>query len=130
MNSTRIYLFSTPELKIAALAEYLELDPEDFTELSYGDSCMFKGSGGEYLILTETEMEAHWFEALQNYIDECIIPEIERLEGPQSSGWISNYFDSERWIEDARMDGCGHCLATYDGEELELDHNLYAYRTN
>ena len=130
MTNTSEYLFSTTTKKIEALAEYFSLHPDAFTECDYGDGFMFTGNGRDYLILTETEMEAQWNEALENYIEEYIIPEIERLEGPQGDGWISNYFDSEKWKREARMDGCGQFLATYDGHELELDDNLYAYRTN
>ena len=38
-----------------------------------------------------------------------------------------NWEDVINWV--AREDGYG-CLAAYDGEELELQDDLYAYRIN
>lgn len=39
--------------------------------------------------------------------------------------------DLEYLVEDAiRCDGRGHFIAQYDGEEIELSNDLYAYRIN
>ncbi len=62
-----------------------------------------------YLILTDDEADEKWDESLQNYIDECILPEI-----PES---YRTYFDEEKWKDDAKHDGRGHSLASYDGHE-------------
>ena len=40
---------------------------------------------------------------------------------------LINWDDVINWV--AREDGYG-CLAAYDGEELELQDDLYAYRIN
>ena len=46
-------------------------------------------------------------EHLDSYIEECLeIPEHLRF-----------YFDEEKWKDDARMDGRGHSLSSYDGHE-------------
>ena len=39
------------------------------------------------------------------------------------------YFDREAWKRDARMDGRGHCLGSYDGGEYEVGDYL-VYRIN
>jgi hypothetical protein len=108
--------------KAAALAAYLDIPLEDVQETLYGD---FEADGEEWLILTEREADERWDEALESYIDECIIPELPE--------YLASYFDVEAWKRDARFDGRGHCLATYDGEEHELfagDEYFLAYRTN
>ena len=43
----------------------------------------------------------------------------------------SNLIDMEAIIDECiSEDGIAHFLAKYDGEELELENGLYAYRTN
>ena len=75
-------------------------------------------NGGEYLVLTDAEADKAWNESLENYLDECY------------PGSDSPYFNREAWKRDARMDGRGHSLSPYDGVEIELEGDLYAYRTN
>jgi len=44
-----------------------------------------------------------------------------------------NYFDEDAWKYDAKMDGRGHSLASYDGNENEEtvnDETYYIYRIN
>ena len=44
---------------------------------------------------------------------------------------IKRFIDVAAWVEWViEQDGLGHTLASYDGEELELEYNYYAYRTN
>lgn len=78
---------------------------------------------GEYLVLTDDDADDRWDEALDEYIDEC-------LDIPDA---IKPYFDSDAWKRDARMDGRGHCLASYDGNEYDVDVDgitYYIYRVN
>jgi hypothetical protein len=84
-------------------------------------------SAGEYLVVTDDEAEELWDQYLESYIDECILPE--------ASGMAKDYFDREGWKEDARHDGRGHSLASYDGNEDEVVEEIYGetfyiYRTN
>jgi len=77
--------------------------------------------------LCYTYQEAGWAEDeyLDNYIDECIMPSLPKD--------LQFYFDDEKWKKDARMDGRGHCLASYDGEEHEIEvdnETFYFYRVN
>jgi len=90
-----------------------------------GDGEEYSFEGAEYLVLTDDEADAKWDEALENYIDECILPEIPSQ--------YRNYFDNKKWKEDAKDDGRGHSLARYDGHEQEetVDgETFYIYRTN
>jgi hypothetical protein len=67
---------------------------------------------GMYAVLTDTEADDWWNQELENYVDECILPELpEQYRG---------YFDSEGWKDAARHDGRGHSIASYDGEEHSI----------
>lgn len=73
-------------------------------------------NGGEYLVLTDEEADELWDEYLEQYIDDCILPEV-----PESS---QQYFNREAWKRDARVDGRGHTISPYDGNETEVDRHL------
>ncbi|RKY70855.1 MAG: hypothetical protein DRP97_03035 [Candidatus Latescibacterota bacterium] len=95
-----------------------------FEELSnehYGLT-MLKADNGEYAIGTDSECDDAQDENLESYIDECILPDLNEN--------YQNYFDRESWKRDARYYGRGHCLSSYDGNEIEIDGDLYLYRTN
>lgn len=78
---------------------------------------------GEYLIGSDIACDIAWEESLDNYLEECLYPEL-----PES---LRSYFDDEAWKRDAKHDGRGHSLSSYDGQEIEFDNcDLYAYRTN
>lgn len=99
--------------------EVEELEEEDYTV--------------DYIVLTDEEADDKWEESLDNYIEECIQPEIDKLS--ENAGNLSYYitFDEETWKRDARMDGRGHSLSTYDGNENEEtieNTTFYIYRTN
>lgn len=85
-------------------------------------SSLFRVGGAEYLVLNEDEREEQWNSTLEYYLDECEVP---GADGP--------YFDREAWKRDARMDGAGPQLATYDGHEHEVCVNgnwFWIYRVN
>ena len=113
--------------RILALAIHLELTLEDtLNELSegYNEECIEYGSE-EYRVLTDSEADDANDENIESYIDECILPEL-----PERYRF---YFDNEAFKKDARMDGRGHNLASYDGneEEVKVDETYYfIYRTN
>jgi hypothetical protein len=108
--------------KIQALAKHLNLDNEDLRMIEENND-YFKFGEKEYLVLTDDEAEKKWDEHLDSYIEECLeIPEHVRF-----------YFDEEKWKDDARMDGRGHSLSSYDGYEHEIKINeteYFIYRTN
>ncbi len=99
--------FDNPE-KARALAAELEIDADDISESSY-DAKTFKVGQQEYLVCTEDEADEVWDEQLDSYLDECVLPEL-----PEN---VQTYFDRESWKNDAQMDGRGHSIASYDGDE-------------
>lgn len=105
--------------KVQALATFLECDVAEITQ-GYNENNFEYGSK-EYLVCTDEEADDLWEESLDNYLEECIYPEL--------SGNLSNYFDEESWKRDARYDGRGHSLSSYDGNEEEVD-GFYIYRIN
>lgn len=87
----------------------------------------------DYWVLTDEEADEKWEESLDSYIEECIQPEIDKLE--ETVGNLSYYiqFNEEMWKRDARMDGRGHSLSSYDGcenEETVEGQTFYIYRLN
>jgi hypothetical protein len=84
--------------------------------------CDIDGEIAEYAMGTDEQCDDAWEETLESYIDEIILPEL-----PDN---MVHYFDSEKWKKDAEYDGRGHSLAPYDGHEIELPNNMYAYRIN
>jgi hypothetical protein len=116
------------EFKILALANYLEEDADSIQVSSY-DENLFEIGTREFLVVTDEEADELWEADLQNYLDECIYPEL-----PKSMRF---YFDDEAWKRDARYDGRGHSLNRYDGNEDEItieteegDYTFYIYRQN
>ena len=87
----------------------------------YGLSVLTVGKR-EFAIGTDDEADEAWEQALKNYWDECVEPEVP--------DFIKNYLDYDKWQRDARMDGRGHALSSYDGCESDIGDNLYLYRIN
>jgi len=107
-----------------ALAKHLETSAIKIQETST-DTYEAEDHPGEYLVLNEDDADTAWDESLESYIDECILPEMP--------DHIRTYFDFEGWKRDAKMDGRGHSLSGYDGEEHEEDvdgETYYIYRVN
>lgn len=107
--------------KVLALAKHLEIDPSDIEE----KNDIFEAERAEYMILTDREADEKWDEALDSYLEDCVYPEL-----PEQ---FRCYFDDEKWKRDARMDGRGHSLSSYDGEEYEETiegETYYIYRVN
>lgn len=99
--------------KLLALSLFLEILIDDISESSY-DDCIFDAGGNrEYLVCTDEEADQKWDESLDSYLEQCIFPEL-----PDN---IVMYFDCDSWKRDARMmDGRGHSLSHYDGNEDEF----------
>ena len=123
VDGTADYEFSTeepPTEKARALGAYLEVEPSELVEESDN---RFSLGRKEYWVLTDDEANEAWDGELERYIDEC-------LEIPEA---IRPYFDEEKWKNDARHDGRGHCLSSYDGHEHEVKVDgewFYIYRVN
>jgi len=130
--------------RVIALAQHLELDLEineadfeneeekeeaiqniidELDNISNDYDNAYSYGNKEYLVLTDSEADEKEDEQLNNYLEECIYPEL-----PEN---LRYYFDDEAWKRDARMDGRGHIISTYDGTEYEEKVNdtwYYIYR--
>jgi len=111
--------FDEPE-KARALAQFMEIDCSAISQ-DYGN--YFNVSGKMYLVVNDDEADTLWDESLDNYIDDC-------MEIPEQ---MENYFDRDAWKRDARMDGRGHCLSSYDGcenyeDDPETGETFYIYQ--
>ena len=116
--------YNTPK-KVCALAAHLGLTLEEAFTIVETDYDTFEYGSQEYLVCTDSEADNANDQSIENYIDECILPELDER--------YRMYFDNEKFMRDARMDGRGHNLATYDGHENyeTVDgETLYIYRTN
>lgn len=105
-----------------ALAANLECDPADLTEERYKlyDSLTIYSLGSkEYAIGTDSEADDAWEASLDSYLEECVYPELKEP--------LSRYFDEKAWKRDARYDGRGHSLSSYDGSEDEQQYDGEAY---
>ena len=112
------------ETRIKALAKYLECDIDDLNESSYNEQ-IIECEEQEYLVATDNEADDVWDDRLESYIDECILPDL-----PEN---VRFYFDNEKWKEDAKIDGRGHSISSYDGGEDEVEigsETLYIFRLN
>jgi hypothetical protein len=78
-------------------------------------------SDGDYLVLDDNEAEQRFEESITEYINDCVLSEIPKQ--------YQSYFDYKAFIKDCNCDGRGHTLASYDGEENEIDE-YFIYRTN
>ena len=110
------------DTKEGGFDEYVKAN---FVEIEEFDDDLVEIDNEEYYVLTDSEADDKWDEYLDNYIDDVIMSEMPKH--------LQNYFDDERWKEDARYDGRGHSLASYDGHENEEtigDETFYIYRHN
>jgi len=109
------------DCKYLALVAEFGTDALDACECNY-DDCLLESGCGDFLVLTEDERESRWDDCLESYLDDGCV-----------EGADSFYFDREKWKSDARMDGAGHALSGYDGNEYEVNgcgEWFYIYRTN
>lgn len=107
----------------AALVKMFDLSINDLDDVEIDANNRVTVQGIEYLAGTDSEMDDLWDEDLENYIDECILPDL-----PENA---RRYFDNEAWKSDARMDGRAHSLNRYDDSEEEAEINgtsYFAYR--
>jgi len=102
-----------------------EVGFDDFVKSNFVEVEERDEDEGDYLVCTDDEADDRWEDSLQSYIDDCIMSEIPE--------YLQRYFDEEKWKQDARYDGRGHSLASYDGEEFEETiegETFYIYRIN
>lgn len=108
--------------QIKTLAEVLDVNPLNI--IHDGDDLFSSTEApGQYLVLSDSDADTAWDDAIEAIIDECVLPEIP--------DHFHMYFDYESYKRDAKHDGRGHLLASYDGEEREVmieDEYFFVYR--
>ncbi len=118
--------FENADDRVKAFASFEGCSVQDAEGyVSSYDEQTFDIGNRSYLCVTDSEADELWDADLENYIEECILHEL-----PEQ---YRQYFDSEGWKDDARMDGRAHSLNRYDGGEEEIEYNgtdFYIYRTN
>ena len=138
------------DLKVKALAKYLDCDPEDIAEgyPSYGDFMTLEYGGEEYLVLTDEEADeacsdniyqSVWAFNAGFIIDHSNLPydAADMITGFQESKCedandtiLALITDFDEFVEDAiSADGRGHFLSGYDGDEVEAG-KYFIYRLN
>ena len=114
--------FLIEEFDLDLDTDEIEAAVEDLdTHLQRQDTCPIDIDMVEVLILDDPAMETAWDDSLQSYLDDCLLDELPEI--------ARRYFDEEAWKRDARMDGVGHSLSSYDGNHHEVGgYNIF--RTN
>ena len=113
----------TNTAKMIALMQHQRCDFDSLVEC-FGDST-FEYGCIEWRVLTDDEADAAFDEALDNILDDVVLPDLDEA--------LQCYFDRDAWKRDAQYDGRGHHLNHYDGEEYEEVVNgtsYYIYRVN
>lgn len=111
------------EDEIYVICQMFDLTANEIDDIAIEGNNRICVQGTDYLFGTDSDMDDEWDASLDSYLEECVYPEL--------SGNLAQYFDDEAWKSDARMDGRGHSLNSYDGGEIEYEHNgtyYYAYR--
>lgn len=121
------------EEKKLALWGYFDRDEDIIEEIDCLeiDTREVSTNGQSLLVLTDDEADEAYEKYLQNYIDEVILTDI-----PEKYHY---YFNSEKFINDAKIESGREELAEYDGYEngpfwkiegYEFKENIYIYRMN
>ena len=151
---------NTENAALVALCNHLGADIESASELSYGHYGLpvWEVDGAEYALAASDEdaqaaaeaniEEMVWAFNAEFICGQCnlpheIAPAIRAWQEKECEGandalksmvethCPGGLHGSNSFSEDAiRADGRGHFLSGYDGEEIELDGNAYAYRIN
>jgi len=98
--------WSEAEPEARALAIHLECWVDEIDNVG---CAMYECGRRTYMVLDDDDADAAQDEYLNDYINEFVLPEI-----PEA---YQDYFDEDRFIEDAKTDGRGHALNRYDGSE-------------
>ena len=136
--------------KLQALASYLEEYRQDLeeTEIYVSNNAFELDNGEEYLVLTDDEAD-EWatseiedmlwafnpdflasYTGLHKAVFEALAGGYEN-SNEAIMALINNAGSMDEFVQDAiDADGRGHFVANYDGEEIELENDYYAYRVN
>lgn len=102
----------------AALVKMFDLCENDLQDIEI-DGTRVTVQGTDYIAGDDSEMDEEWDAEMENYLDECVLPEL-----PENA---RRYFDREAWKRDAEYDGRGHALNRYDGGEESAEVNDTTY---
>ena len=102
---------ATQEEQEEQRAEAIKEVTDELDNIVEGHGNMFSYYNEDYYVLTDSEADDMEDQQLDNYIDECVMPEIPE--------YLRGYFNDEAWKRDARMDGRGHIISSYDDAEYE-----------
>ena len=144
------------EEQIKALAEFLEVSEDEITESEYYDENTFSYDGAEYLVLDEEGADAKAREEIEydlwTFHADFIIQHCKNYEEMNTSeyqsaveslkyaqekccenanGLVKALIDNiDEFVDDAiSIDGRGHFISRYDGEEYEMN-GFYIYRVD
>lgn len=112
-----------PTLTGIALAKNSNISLNDIGTIVNNSGNNWEVQGESFLAGDDSDMDDEWDDNLEQYIDDCILPEL-----PETA---QRYFDKESWKNDAKHDGRGHSLNRYDGGEDEqniLGTIIYIYK--
>ena len=131
--------------KQQALANFLEVEVTDF-EINNDEYIL--PNGDSYFVLTDQEADEHATDEIENMLwafnaaflasytglHEAVFEAL--AEGYENSNeaimaLINNAGSMDEFVQECMdADGRGHFVANYDGEEIELENDYYAYRVN
>lgn len=103
--------------KILAIAAHLSVPADTIDETKYDT---YAADGCEYRVLTSQERDDEIEAQIENYIEECILPEI-----PEA---YRGYFDTDAYKRDVHCNGEGDSfISSYDGaaHESKVDGEWY-----
>lgn len=140
--------------KFEALAKHLGCEVDDITEMKYGHYglTLVEAEGAEYAIGYDAECDdacreyveqSAWAFNAYFIIEQCDLPHelteaIQSMQENKCEGandailaLINKCTDINEFTQCAiGADGRGHFLSSYDSNEIELENNIFAYRTN
>jgi hypothetical protein len=119
--------FSDPDKAYAFALEYEQefkspIDSDDLPSITEDARCeLYEYGNFSCLVLNDFEADCIQDGILDNWLD-------DKLAGDGIGGDMAIYFDVDRWKDDTKVDGRGHIIGAYDGEEREQGE-YYLYRT-
>lgn len=124
-----------------ALAKAIECAPEEAQSfIDDGDWLVYTDeeadeAARDYILDSAWAFRYEFLCAHSDAISEIPKKEFEEMQGRLCEGFtkavLAMLDDKEHFVHDAILsDGRGHFLSPYDGEEVDLEGGLYAYRCN
>lgn len=100
---------------LAHLGSDTDIDDIDYCDRGlYGHGWTLTVDSEEWAVMTEGEANSAWDDALDSYLDDSGV-----MDGIPEG--LRHYFDRDKWKEDAKIDGRGHALSSWDGNEADIE---------